>query len=155
MSYKVRLVETKDINSIKVVLDSIELFPSEYLEDMVSDYFTNPETEEIWFTCTLNENPIAVGYCVPEKLTDRTYNLLAIGVKKEIQGQGIGKLMMKFIEKYLTDNKKRILIVDTSSDELYNSTREFYKKINYIEIARIKDFWNDGEDKITFWKKLL
>lgn len=154
MSYKIRLVEKKDINSIKEVLDSIDLFPSEYLESMISDYFTNPETEEVWFTYTIDENPIAIGYCVPEKLTDRTYNLLAIGVKKELQGQGIGKLMMEFIEKYLKENKKRILIVDTSSDEIYNSTREFYKKFNYIEISRIKDFWKDGEDKITFWKKL-
>lgn len=154
MSYQVRLVEKKDRNSIIEVLDSIELFPSEYLDGMISDYFTNPATEEIWFTCTINEYPIAIGYCVPEKLTDRTFNLLAIGVLKELQGQGIGKLMMEFIEQYLTENKKRILIVDTSSDEIYNATREFYKKINYIEIARIKDFWKDGEDKITFWKKL-
>lgn len=152
---QIRTVTTGDINGLKEVLDSSELFPSEYLEGMMTDYLTNPETEEIWFTALNEQNvTIALGYCVPEKLTHGTYNLLAIAVRKEWQGKGIGHQMMGFMEDCLRRGNKRLLIVETTSDPGYELTRKFYKKLDYIHMATIKDFWNEGEDKIVFWKKL-
>jgi len=121
---------------------------------MISDYFNNSDSEDIWFTYVDKDRPIALGYCAPEKLTNGTYNLYAIAVRKELQGQGIGREMMNFIEKLLSDSGKRILIVETSSLDQYALTREFYDKLGYRREAVIKDFWNDGEDKAIFWKKL-
>ncbi len=150
----VRKVQLQDINGLKEVLDSSELFPSEYLDDMISDYLNNKDSTDIWFTCIDNDRPIALGYCAPEKLTNGTYNLYAIAVRKELQGQGIGNKMMNFIEKLLADNGSRILIVETSSIDHYTLTRKFYNKLGYRQEAVIKDFWNDGEDKVIFLKKL-
>lgn len=150
----IRKVQIQDLDGLKEVLDSSELFPSEYLDDMISAYFNNNDTEEIWFTYIDNNSPIALGYCVPEKFTNGTYNLYAIAVKKELQGQGIGHKMMAFIEKLLVDSGKRILIIETSSIDHYILTRKFYNKLGYRQEAVIKDFWNDGEDKVIFWKKL-
>ena len=150
----IRKVQIKDLTGLKEVLDSSELFASDYLDDMISDYFNNSDSDDIWFTYIDNDRPIALGYCAPEKLTNGTYNLYAIAVRKELQGQGIGKKMMNFIEKLLSDSGKRILIVETSSLDQYALTREFYDKLGYRREAVIKDFWNDGEDKVIFWKKL-
>jgi GNAT superfamily N-acetyltransferase len=122
----IRKVQPQDLPGLKEVLDSSELFPSEYLDDMISDYFNNKETTDIWFTYVDNNRPIALGYCAPEKLTNGTYNLYAIAVRKELQGKGIGGKMMNFIEKLLTDNGNRILIVETSSIDHYTLTRKFY-----------------------------
>lgn len=152
--HKIRKVQPQDLTGLKEVLDSSELFPSEYLDDMISEYFNNKDTEDIWFTYIDNNRPIALGYCAPEKLTNGTFNLYAIAVHKELQGQGIGKKMMNFIEKLLIDNGKRVLIVETSSIDHYTLTRKFYTKLGYRLEAVIKDFWNDGEDKVIFWKKL-
>ncbi len=80
---------------------------------MTSDYFTNPDTQDIWFTAVEENKPISIGYCAPEKLTDGTYNLYAIGVRGDIQSKGIGNQMMDFVEKELQQNGARILIVDT------------------------------------------
>jgi ribosomal protein S18 acetylase RimI-like enzyme len=154
MIENVRPVIKSDINDLKIVVDSSELFPSEYLDDMISDYFNNPETQDIWFTYIDNNKPIAIGYCVPEKLTEGTYNLLAIGVSQSIQRKGIASTMMSFIEQLLTQKNARILIVETSSDDAQIGAREFYLKIGYSQVAVIKDFWKDGEDKIVFLKKL-
>ena len=150
----IRKVQIKDLTGLKEVLDSSELFASEQLDDMISDYFNNSDSEDIWFTYVDKDRPIALGYCAPEKLTNGTYNLYAIAVRKELQGQGIGREMMNFIEKLLSDSGKRILIVETSSLDQYALTREFYDKLGYRREAVIKDFWNDGEDKVIFWKKL-
>ncbi len=154
MNGKIKAVTKSDIDGLKKVVDSSELFPSDYLDEMISDYFNNPETQDIWFTYIDKNKQVAIGYCVPEKLTDGTYNLLAIGVSHDAQRTGIASQMMNYIEQLLKEKDGRILIVETSSDDAQIGARSFYKKIGYTQAAVIKDFWKDGEDKIIFWKKL-
>ncbi len=154
MSDKIRYIRQTDLDNLKIVVDSCELFPSEYLDEMTSDFFNNPDTQDIWFTFTENNIPCAIGYCKPELLTDGTYNLLAIGVSQDFQRKGIAIEMMKFIENLLKQKNGRILIVETSSDDAQIGARNLYHKIGYTQIANIKDFWKEGEDKIVFWKKL-
>ena len=151
---EIRMVNKSDITDLKQVLDSIELFPSEMLDDMIFDYLNNPETEEVWFTETEDGRPISIGYCAPEKLTEGTYNLYAIGVRSDVQSKGTGSRMMNFIENYLKAKGHRILIVDASGADEFESTRKFYEKLGYNKEAVIRDFWKEGDDKIVFWKKL-
>ncbi len=154
MNKKIKAVTKADLVGLKTVLDSSELFPSEYLDEMISDYFNNTKTQDIWFTYIDNNKQVAIGYCVPEKFTDGTYNLLAIGVSKDSQRMGVASQMMSYIEQLIKQKEGRILIVETSSDEAQIGARYFYKKIGYTQAAVIKDFWKEGEDKIVFWKKL-
>ncbi len=151
---KIRKVVKNDIEGLKEVLNKVELFPAEMLDEMISDYFNNPETEEVWFTSIQDNKPVSIGYCAPEQLTDRTFNLYAIGVQENLQGQGIGKEMMNFIEGYLRSSGNRVLIVETSSMPEFGLTRAFYHKIGYTQEAIIRDFWKEGDDKVIFWKKL-
>lgn len=154
MKTSIRPIKEEDINHIKVVLDSIELFPSDMLDDMVYDYLNNPNSEDLWFTATIDDIPISIGYCAPEKLTEGTFNLYAIGVKKDIQGSGIGSKMMAYIEDQLKEQGHRILIVDTSGTSDFEMTRQFYKNLDYKKEAVIRDFWAEGDDKVVFWKKI-
>jgi len=154
MIENIRPVVKADIQALKAVVDSCELFPSEYLEGMMADYFENAETTDRWFTYLDKDIPVAIGYCVPEKLTDGTYNLLALGVHKEAQGKGIARQMMSFIEHQLKQDDGRILIVETSSDDAQAAARSFYAKIGYRQVATIPDFWKDGEDKIVYWRRV-
>ena len=154
MNNNIRAVKAADIDGLKKVLDSCELFPSEYLDEMISDYFNNEETQDIWFTYIDDNKPVAIGYCVPEKLTEGTYNLLAIGVSQEAQRKGIASKMMKYIEQLLKQNGARIIIVETTSDDAQIGARKVYENIGYVQVAVIKDFWKDGEDKIIFLKRI-
>ncbi len=154
MNKKIKAVTKSDVEGLKKIVDSIELFPSEFLDEMTSDYFNNPNTQDIWFTYIENNIQVAIGYCMPEKLTDGTYNLLAIGVSQDVQRNGIASQMMNYIEQLLKQKDGRLLIVETSSDDAQIGARKFYQKIGYKQIAEIKDFWKEGEDKIIFWKKL-
>lgn len=154
MQDHIRAIQANDIEELKKVCDSSGLFPSEYLDEMVSDYFNNSDTQDIWFTYIDNKKPVAIGYCVPEKFTNETYNLLAIGVSQDTQRKGIASQMMKYIEQLLKNKGGRILIVETSSDDAQIGARKLYQKIGYTQEAVIRDFWNVGEDKIVFWKRL-
>ncbi len=152
--YEIRAVTRNDIEGLKDVLNSIELFPSEMLDDMISDYLNNPESDEIWFLALENDLPISIGFCAPEKLTEGTYNLYAIGVREDIQGKGIGSKMMTYLENRLIEKEARILIVETSGTDDFELTRRFYENLNYSREAVIRDFWKDGDDKVIYWKKL-
>lgn len=151
---EIRMIAESDISDLRQVLDSIELFSSEMLEEMISDYIHNKETEDIWFTEVQNDKAIAIGYCAPEKLTEGTYNLYALGVRNDIQSKGTGSRMMSFIENHLKQIGKRILIVDTSSTEDFKLTREFYEKLGYNKEAVIRGFWSEGDDKVIYRKRL-
>ncbi len=154
MNDPIRPVKIDDVPALKTVLDSSELFPSDLLNDMISDYLNNESSTDIWFTKTDRGRPISIGYCAPERLTEGTYNLYAIAVHKDYQGKGIGKEMMKYIEDLLRKKGNRILIVETSGKPDFELTRAFYDTCHYVKQAVIPEFYEKGDDKIIFWKKL-
>ena len=154
MEKEIRLIRKDDIAALKAVLNSIELFPSELLDELTADYFTNTASEDIWFTSIENDTPISIGYCAPERLTDGTYNLYAIGVRKDNQGQGVGGQMMRYIEERLRKDNRRILIVETSGTPEFELTRKFYEDLGYAKEAVIREFFEEGDDKVVYWKKL-
>jgi ribosomal protein S18 acetylase RimI-like enzyme len=154
MNREIRKVRKADIPELKKVLDYSELFPSYLLDDMINDYLNNESSTDFWFTTIENEKPVSIGYCAPERLTEGTYNLYAIAVNKSLQGNGIGKQMMEYIESHLRNSGNRILIVETSGKPEFELTREFYIKCQYIKQAVIPEFYEKGDDKVVFWKKL-
>lgn len=155
MNQSIKKVKQEDLPALKEVLDSSELFPSDMLDDMIADYLNKEDSTDIWFTTIKDEQPISIGYCAPERMTEGTYNLYAIAVRKEFQGQGVGGAMMNFIETSLRESGQRILLVETSGLPEYELTRTFYDQYNYKREAVIRDFYQEGEDKVIFWKKLI
>ncbi len=145
----------QDLAALMEVIDSTGLFPSELLDDMIADFLSNPASADTWLTKEEGGVPIGVAYYAPERLTEGTYNLYLIAVRKEDQGKGIGAEMMKYVEKKLQLEGHRVLIVETSSLPEFEATRNFYKKLDYTQEATIHDFYKEGEHKIIFWKKLL
>ncbi|WP_108811786.1 GNAT family N-acetyltransferase [Sphingorhabdus sp. Alg231-15] len=149
----IRAVEPDDIPALKRIIDATDMFPSEMLDDMIAGYFSTGGSEEIWLT--YNDNGAkAVAYCRPEEMTDRTWNLLLIAVDPDRQGEGIGAALMSHIEDHLAAHGQRVLIVETSGTDALARTREFYRLCQYDQESRIRDFYADGDDKITFWKAL-
>jgi len=155
MKSEIRDVSPNDVEAIKTVIDSSELFPSEMLDDMIKDYFENESSSDIWLTKCDGQNPVAIAYCAPEKMTEGTYNLYLIAVHKNYQGKGIGSEIMSYLENLLKKMKQRVLIVETSGLSEFELTRKFYDKCDYNREAKIRDFYQEGEDKIVFWKKLI
>ena len=151
---------TPEDSSVVVELSiSSGLFPREAVEvptQMMEDYFNRNIQEG--HKCILqydeNENPIGVAYYVPVAATNRTWNLLMIVITKSCQGQGYGSLLVAEVEKTLIDEGQRILLVETSGISEFEQTRNFYKKIGFTEEARIRDYYEDGNDMVLFHKAL-
>ncbi len=62
--------------------------------------------------------------------------------------------MLGYLEAALRKIHARILIVDTLGTEEFRKTRDFYLKNGFDEEARIRDFYEEGGDKVVFWKRI-
>ena len=149
----IRPVTSQDLPALKVVIDANDLFSSDMLDEMISDYLTNKDSNDYWFTYD-DGKPIAIGYCAPERMTQGTWNLYLIAVHRDYQKSGRGASMLRHIEQRLAERGERILLVETSGLQSFEGTREFYRKCGYSQEARIREFYQAGEDKIVF-RKLL
>lgn len=150
----IRNILEKDLGDLKGVIDSNELFPSDMLDDMVASYFSHMDSLEIWVTKEVDGRAIAVAYCAPERMTVGTYNLYLIAVHKSAQGSGVGTELMGHVEAMLRNRNARILLVETSGLEAFARTRGFYDRLGYRREALIREFYQEGEDKVVFWKHL-
>lgn len=149
----IRPVTPNDMPALKKVIDANGLFPSDMLNDMISDYFDNNNSSDFWLTYVDHE-PVAISYCAPEKMTEGTWNLYLIAVHPDCQGEGRGTFMVRYIEQMLKKRGERLLLVETSGLAEFDRTRAFYRHCGYDEEARIREFYQAGEDKIVFRKSL-
>lgn len=149
----IRSVTPDDLPVLKAVIDANKLFPSDMLDEMILDYFTNEDSNDYWLTIIICK-PVAIAYYAPEKMTEGTWNLYLIAVHPDFQKQGLGVSIIRHIEQKLAARGERILLVETSGLESFEGTREFYLKCGYEKEATIREFYQAGEDKIIF-RKLL
>ena len=149
----IRPATSADVPALKALIDALGLFPGEMLESMMADYFTNPQSRDCWLTDE-DTGPVGVAYYAPERLTDGTWNLYLIAIQADQQGQGRGAALMRYVEADLQARSERLLLVETSGLPSYDYQRAFYRRCGYTEEARIRDFYQAGEDKVVFWKAL-
>lgn len=150
----VRSATSDDLFGMKRVLDATQLFPSGLLDDMAAGFFDGTAHGEGWLTADAGGGPLAFAYYVAERMTEGTWNLLAIAVDPDHQGQGIGAALLAHIERELTERGQRMLLVETSGLPEFARTRAFYSHNAYDEEARIRDFYAAGDDKVVYRKAL-
>jgi ribosomal protein S18 acetylase RimI-like enzyme len=77
-----------------------------------------------------------------------------IVVDPAVQKKGIGRYLLKYVEREVKKQGGRMLLIETSSQESYGATIRFYERSGYHLAARIKDFYRIGDDKLVFSKVL-
>lgn len=116
----------------------------------------NPESDYL-FLGAFTPEEILVGYACwgPTPATDRTWDLYWIAIDTDLQGAGIGTILLEEVERRLAGQHARMLIAETSSRSDYAATRGFYERRGYREAARVRDFYAPGDDRIIFVKRFL
>lgn len=149
----VKPTKAADIPALRQVLDGTELFPSDVLVEMMTPYLEG-QSEAFWLSCHVQNVAVGLAYTVPEALTNGTWNMLALAVLPEVHGQGCGAALVSSVEERLRLMGHRMIIVETSGTEAFSTARHFYVAAGYEEEARIRDFWDKGDDKVVFRKAL-
>ena len=97
-----------------------------------------------------------VGYCawgaVP--LTERSFDLYWIAVAPHAQGLGLGRALMRLVERAVAAKGGGNLYIETSSRRVYDRTRRFYRAAGYRQVARLPNFYAPGDHKIMFCKPI-
>ncbi|WP_338550660.1 GNAT family N-acetyltransferase [Roseovarius phycicola] len=132
-----------DIPALQTVLDGTGLFPSDLLPEMMEPYL-NGQSEAFWLSCHYKEVAVGFAYTRPEELTQGTWNMLALAVVPELQGQGYGAALVAGVEDHLRQMGERMIIVETSGAHAYSSARRFYASLGYEEEARDPRFLEQG-----------
>ncbi|MBV9077460.1 MAG: GNAT family N-acetyltransferase [Methylobacteriaceae bacterium] len=145
--------EADDRDALAAIAEATELFPGALLPDMIAGYLDGSRPD-IWITAASSHGPLAFAFCEPERMTNGTWNLLAIAVLPERQGDGIGAALVRHLESTLRERGQRILLVETLGSPAFARTRAFYLANDFTEEARIRDFYEAGGDKVVFWKRL-
>jgi len=90
----------------------------------------------------------------PVPLTRGTYDLYWIATHPASRGLGFGRALLEYVEAAARTHHGRILAIETSSKDSYGNTVDFYRRLGYEETARISDFYDVGDDKLIFVKRL-
>ena len=121
---------------------------------MMHGFLSEGDENSLWLTCEEGSRITGFCYAIEETFAAGTWNMLALAVLPDRQGNGTGRAIVATLEKLLRDKKNRVLIADTSGTESFAGTRSFYERCGYTQEARIRDYWGSGDDKIVFWKAL-
>ncbi len=107
----IRTLQRDDLAGVRLVLDGTGLFPSEMLGEM-AEPFLSGRAPHFWIVAVRGEETVGFAYCEPERLTEGTYNLLAIAVAPDHQRSGSGTALVRGIEALLRGQGGRLLLVE-------------------------------------------
>ena len=87
--------------------------------------------------------------------TVATSDLYWIVVDRVRQGAGIGSQLLAEMERRLTADGRRLVVVETSSRPDYEATRGFYEARGYTRAATIPGYYAPGDDLVIYTKDLI
>ena len=139
----------EDRQGILAVTANIDIFSDEE-KDTVRELWD--EQEKGYNFLVAHEGEQIVGFaCFGERaLTVGTYDLFWIAVDPSARRLGAGKALMRATESEVQKRGGRLLVVETSGLDKYESTRTFYDAAGYEKEAVIRDFYKPGDDLVIF-----
>jgi ribosomal protein S18 acetylase RimI-like enzyme len=132
--------------SLEEIAVAVELAQDRRAKGTASDYY---------FLLAGSDDALAGYTCFGRiPFTDHRYDLYWIIVNKTLLQRGIASALMEYTEQRIRAVGGKMLYADTSSRAPYAPAHAFYRRQGFAELARLKDFYADGDDKLTFGKRL-
>jgi ribosomal protein S18 acetylase RimI-like enzyme len=123
--------------------------------EVIDSYFNRPD-QDYSALGAFTPGGDLIGYVCygPTPCTAGTFDLYWIAVARHAQNTGTGTILLQEVERRLARADARLVIVETSSQPLYAPTRAFYARKGYAEVARVPDFYAEGDDRVIFAKRI-
>ncbi|HUF14101.1 MAG TPA: GNAT family N-acetyltransferase [Longimicrobiales bacterium] len=156
--FRLGAVERRHVEQIWQLLEATKVFRAEEIAiglEVIESYLANPGQEyDVVGAFTRDDRLLGYACFGPTPCTEGTWDLYWIAVSPDAQGRGIGTLIMQEVERRLTRADARLVLIETSSTEPYEPTSAFYRALGYREVARVPDFYLDGDDRVILAKRL-
>jgi GNAT superfamily N-acetyltransferase len=150
--------EKRDIESIRDIVVSTGFFYDHEVEiavELITERLNLGEVTEYYFVFADIDGVTAAYSCFgPISMSKTSFDLYWIATHNNFRGQGIGK---KLLEATFAEAKKmgcKIIIAETSGLPHYAPTRAFYDSTRFELEARLKDFYDMGDDKLFYTKRI-
>lgn len=158
MALNIRLMTGRDKPAIMRILQNTPEFkPAEVVvaEELLDCYLNNPSISG-YYVLVAEVDSSLVGYvCYGlTPLTEGTWDIYWIAVASGKQGQGIGRALLGSAEGKVREAHGRLVFIETSSKPNYEKARRFYQLQGYEVICQVADFYEPGDDKVIFQKRL-
>jgi ribosomal protein S18 acetylase RimI-like enzyme len=151
MNVTIRKASSEDASEILRLAEESGIFDADGLSLVQTKL--SEMTSAKWLVA-VNPNVVGVIYGDLEPVTEGTWNALMLLVQTDQRGKGIGRMLMNAFEAEVKSEGARIVLVDTSSGEDFETARALYSKLGFTQEAQVRDYYADGYDKVTFWKRL-
>jgi acetoin utilization deacetylase AcuC-like enzyme/ribosomal protein S18 acetylase RimI-like enzyme len=90
----------------------------------------------------------------PIPCTVSSHALYWIAVHPDFQGRGLGKRLLKEIERMVQEAGGMRIYVETSQRPQYAATRAFYENRGYRQESILEDFYGPGDARVSYCKVL-
>ena len=156
---KIRLLTRKDKAGLLLLLIKTKAFTSKEIDvamELIDIVLKDKNQKDYKILCAVNDQDKLLGYICygPSPMTEGTFDLYWIAVDPEFQSQGVGSLLIDFVEKEVRGLQGRMLLAETASISEYERTLRFYVQRGFKEVARVPDYYYPGNDRITFCKRV-
>ena len=157
-SFTTRPLEAADRDAVEKILERVGNFSEQERKialELIDAWLEEGEASE--YMCWVLADAAGVrGYvCVgPTPLTDGTFDLYWIVVDPSAHGRGYGQALLELAETEAKSRGGRLLLIETASHDAYAGTIRFYERAGYELVSTIRNFYKQGDDRLTFAKSL-
>ncbi len=148
----------EDIENVRRILTSSGFFRQAEIDvgiELVTETLKK-ENESSYYFIFLEYEGKTVGYsCYGEiPCTVSNFDLYWIAVDNHYRGKGLGHLLMEKTENVIRSLHGRGIYVETSEKEQYQPTLDFYRSAGFELLYIFKDYYEMGDHKAVFYKRL-
>ena len=150
--------EKRDINRVMEIVNSTKFFYDHEVEvavELISERLSKGESSGYYFVFAEVDGVTAAYSCFgPIPMSKISFDLYWIVTHNDFRGKGIGRKLLDETCNQARNMGCSILIAETSGLEHYFSTRAFYDSNKFTLEARLKDFYDNGDDKLFYTKRI-
>ncbi|MFH1152719.1 MAG: GNAT family N-acetyltransferase [Pseudomonadota bacterium] len=155
MSIRYEPMET-DVEQIRALVEATGFFRPDEVEvaaELVQERLEKGPASGYYFVIAHKADRI-IGYgCYgPIPCTLTSYDIYWIAVSPDLQGRGLGKIILTEMERLIAEARGINAYVETSTQPRYASTRSFYEQCGYHCDVVLDDFYSPGDGKAMYSK---
>lgn len=148
----------EDIDRIRDIVISTKFFYDHEIEvavELIEERLDEGEETGYHFVFAEADGLTVAYSCYgPIPMTKSSFDLYWIVTHSDYRGQGIGRKLLEETYRQVRAMGGTQLIAETSGLEQYTPTRSFYDSNHFTLAARLPDFYDRGDDKYIYIKKL-
>lgn len=155
----IRPVISEDRGKLRGMIIATDVFTDEEVTvamELIDIVIGDKNQKDYQIVCAVDHRDEPIGYICygPVPMTRGAFDLYWIVVDPGGQDRKVGSELLSYVEEEVRRLNGRMILADTSSISSYEKANRFYLRKGFQEVARIADYYWEGNDRITYCKRL-